>query len=149
MRIDGAWFPGEDKTIRPIVPGLVRLANGEWLEVSFLLDAGADRTVFSAAFLGVLQPMTRSGGEEILISGVGGAADSITIDTAIGFIRDDGQLVTVRGTFSVFAQAESADLSVLGRDVTNNFTVIYDYPQRIIALLAPPHSCEIKSPARP
>ncbi|MDX6406242.1 MAG: hypothetical protein QOH70_3697 [Blastocatellia bacterium] len=147
MRIDGAWFPGEDKTIRPIVPGLVRLANGEWLEVSFLLDGGADRTVFSAAFLGVLQPMTRSGGEEILISGVGGAADSITIDTAIGFIRDDGQLVTVRGTFSVFAQAESADLSVLGRDVTNNFTVVYDYPQRIIALLAPPHSCEIKSSA--
>jgi hypothetical protein len=147
MRIDGAWFPGEDKTIRPIVSGLVRLANGEWLEVSFLLDAGADRTVFSAAFLGVLQPMTRSGGEEILISGVGGAADSITIDTAIGFIRDDGQLVTVRGIFSVFAQAESADLSVLGRDVTNNFTVIYDYPDQIIALLAPPHSCEIKSPA--
>ncbi len=147
MRIDGAWFPGEDKTIRPIVPGLVRLANGEWLEVSFLLDAGADRTVFSAAFLGVLQPMTRSGGEEILISGVGGAADSITIDTAIGFVRDDGQLVTVRGPFSVFAQAESADLSVLGRDVTNNFTVVYDYPQRIIALLAPPHSCEIKFPA--
>lgn len=132
---------------RPIVPGLVRLGNGEWLEVSFLLDAGADRTVFSAAFLGVLQPMTRSGGEEILISGVGGAADSITIDTAIGFIRDDGQLVTVRGTFSVFAQAESADLSVLGRDVTNNFTVIYDYPDQIIALLAPPPSCEIKSSA--
>ncbi|MDX6532208.1 MAG: hypothetical protein QOH41_4498 [Blastocatellia bacterium] len=147
MRIDGAWFPGEDKAIRPIVSGLVRLANGEWLEVSFLLDAGADRTVFSAAFLGVLQPMTRSGGEEILISGVGGAADSSTIDTAIGFIRDDGQLVTVRGIFSVFAQAESADLSVLGRDVTNNFTVIYDYPDKIIALLAPPHSCEIKSPA--
>jgi hypothetical protein len=145
MRIDGAWFLGEDKTIRPIVPVLVRLANGEWLEVSFLLDAGADRTVFSAAFLGVLQPMTRSGGEEILISGVGGAADSITIDTAIGFIRDDGQLVTVRGAFGVFTQSESADLSILGRDVTNNFTVIYDYPQRIIALLAPPHSCEIKS----
>ncbi len=50
MRIDGAWFPGEDKTIRPIVTGLVRQPDGEWLEVSFLLDAGADRTVFSAAF---------------------------------------------------------------------------------------------------
>jgi hypothetical protein len=145
MRIDGAWFPGEDKTIRPIVPGLVRQPDGEWLEVSFLLDAGADRTVFSAAFLGVLQPMKTSGLEEILIAGVGGTADTITIDTAIGFVRDDGHLVTVRGTFSVFIQAESADLSVLGRDVTNNFTVIYDYPDQIIALLAPPHSCEIKS----
>jgi hypothetical protein len=65
MRIDGAWFPGEDKTIRPIVPGLVRQPDGEWLEVSVLLDAGADRTVFSAAFLAVLQPIKTRGAEEI------------------------------------------------------------------------------------
>jgi hypothetical protein len=60
---------------------------------------------------------------------------------------DDGQLITVRGSFGVFTEGESAELSVLGRDVTNNFSVIYDYPQQIIALLAPPHSYEIKSPA--
>jgi len=72
MRIDGAWFPGEDKTIRPIVTGLVRQPDGEWLEVSFLLDAGADRTVFSAAFLRVRQPMKTIGAEQILIAGVGG-----------------------------------------------------------------------------
>jgi len=52
--------------------------------------------------------------------------------------------VTVRGSFGVFLEGESADLSVLGRDVTNNFSVIYDYPNQIIALLAPPHSYQIK-----
>jgi hypothetical protein len=30
---------------------MVRLADDQWLEVAFVLDAGADRTVFSADFL--------------------------------------------------------------------------------------------------
>ena len=145
MRVNGAWLPGDDGVIRPIVPGLVRLRNGQWLEVSFLLDAGADRTVFSADFFSLLQPFEAIGGERLLLSGVGGKTDSITIETTIAFTKDDGQLITVRGEFGVFLEGESADLSVLGRDVTNNFSVIYDYPNQIIALLAPPHSYEIKS----
>ncbi|CAN5464761.1 hypothetical protein BH20ACI3_BH20ACI3_35190 [soil metagenome] len=91
--------------------------------------------------------MEKAGTEEILLSGVGGAAGSITVETTIAFVRDDGQLVTVSGTFGVFTKDESADLWLLGRDVTNNFSVIYDYPQQTIALLAPPHSYEIKRPS--
>jgi hypothetical protein len=53
-------------------------------------------------------------------------------------------MVTVRGPFAVFTEGESAELSVLGRDVTNNFSVIYDYPNRAVALLALPHYYEIK-----
>ncbi|MGH9959953.1 MAG: hypothetical protein ACREBC_22990 [Pyrinomonadaceae bacterium] len=119
MRVNGQWLPGEDAVLRPIVPGVVRLADGGWLEVSFLLDAGADRTVFSARFLHRLQELETAGPEQMLLSGVGGAANSITVETAIGFVRDDGRLVTVRGSFGVFTEGESADLSVLGRDVTN------------------------------
>ena len=63
MRDNGAWLAGEDGVIRPIVPGAVRLASGEWLEVSFLLDAAADRTVFSSDFLMLLQPLEIAGAE--------------------------------------------------------------------------------------
>jgi len=112
---------------------------------SFLLEAGADRPVFSARFLHRLRDLEFFDSEQILLSSVGGVADSITIETAIAFARDDGQTVTVRGTFGVFTKGESADLSVLGRDVTNNFAVIYDYPQQTLALLAAPHSYAIKS----
>ena len=147
MRVNGKWLPCEDGVIRPTVQGTVRLADGRWLEVSFLLDAGADRTVFSARFLHRLQPLATADSEQLQLSGVGGAASSITVETAIGFIRDDGQLVTVRGSFGLFTEGESADLSVLGRDVTNNFSVIYDYPNLTVALLAPPHYYEIKRPA--
>ncbi len=144
MRVNGRWLSSDDREVRPIVPGLVRIADRRWSEVSFLLDAGADRTVFSARFLHHLRHLTTDS-TRVMLAGVGGGADSITIDTAIAFVRDDGQLVTVRGTFGVFTQGESAELSILGRDVTNNFSVIYDFPRQTIALLAPPHSYEIKS----
>ena len=64
--------------------GLVQLTNSRWLEVSFLLDAGADRTVFSARFLQHLEDLQTTS-PQILLSGVGGGADSITVETAITF----------------------------------------------------------------
>lgn len=73
-----------------------------------------------------------------------GAANSITIETTIGFVRDDGRPVRVRGPFQVFVERESSDISVLGRDVTNNFGIIYDYPNQTVALLSSPHYYEIK-----
>jgi hypothetical protein len=66
------------------------------------------------------------------------------VNTTIGFTRDDGNVITVRGSFAVFTESDAAELSVLGRDVTNNFSVIYDYPNQIVALLAAPHYYEIK-----
>jgi hypothetical protein len=144
MRIDGQWLPCDDGVIRPVVPGMVRLADGQWVEVAFLLDAGADRTVFSPDFFDLLQPLEVVEPEPMRLAGVGGPVNSIAVETAIGFLRDDGRSVAVRGTFGVFTEGESPDLPVLGRDVTNNFSVIYDYPHQMIALLAPPHSYEIK-----
>jgi hypothetical protein len=147
MRVNGKWMLCDDEAIRPVVSGFVRAADGKLVEVGFLLDAGADRTVFSARFLSQLKPLAAPDSKQTLLAGVGGPVDSITIETVIGFRRDDQRVVTVRGTFGVFTKGESADLSVLGRDVTNNFSVIYDYPHLIVALLAPPHSYEIKAPA--
>jgi hypothetical protein len=50
MRVNGKWLLCDDGVIRPVVPGFVRAADGQLVEVAFLLDAGADRTVFSADF---------------------------------------------------------------------------------------------------
>lgn len=145
MRVNGKWLLCDDGVIRPVVLGFVRTAYGQLVEVAFLLDAGADRTVFSADFCDLLRSLETRGDEQTLLSGIGGSAGSITVETVIGFRRDDQRVVTVRGLFGVFTDGESADLSVLGRDVTNNFSVIYDYLSQIIALLAPPHSYEIKA----
>lgn len=145
MRVNGKWLLCDDDITRPVVESLVQTAGGEWAEVTFLLDAGADRTVFSAGFLDLLRPMQKVEKEPIKLAGIGGEAGSITVETVIRFKRDDERPVTVRGTFAVFTELEAADLSVLGRDVTNNFSVIYDYPNLSVTLLARPHYYEIKT----
>jgi hypothetical protein len=144
MHVNGEWLVCEDGVIRPIVLGLVRTADGEMIDATFLLDAGADRTVFSVDFLSLLLPLQSLEAEQVHLAGVGGRVGSITVNTVIGFTRDDGRVVTIRGPFAVFTEGESAELSVLGRDVTNNFSVIYDYPNRAVALLSRPHYYEMK-----
>jgi hypothetical protein len=144
MRVNGEWLICQDGTIRPTLTGLVHIPGGNVIEAPFLLDAGADRTVLSARFLHRLQPLRIASEDQIQLAGVGGRVGSITVGTVIGFTRDDGRTVTVRGPFAVFTEGESAELSVLGRDVTNNFSVIYDYPNRAVALLSRPHYYEIK-----
>jgi hypothetical protein len=126
-----------------VVKALVQVADGQWVEVTLLLDAGADRTVFSADLLDLLLPLEKTGAECLRLAGVGGDVGSIAVETIIGFNRDDGKRITVHGIFGCFTSSESTDLSVLGRDVANNFSVIYDYPNQVVALLAPPHYYDI------
>ena len=144
MRINGEWLLCEDDEQRPTVAGVVHVADGQKMEVAFLLDGGADRTVFSTRFLYRLLPLAINDPEQPQLAGIGGMVNSITVETALEFTRDDGRLVTVRGQFGVFTTGESSDLSILGRDVTNNFSVIYDYSHQVVALLALPHYYEIK-----
>jgi hypothetical protein len=94
MRVNGEWLICEDGVIRPTVTGVVRTPDGQVFEVPFLLDAGADRTVFSADFRSLLIPLRSREAEQIQLAGVGGRVGSITVDTAIGFTRDDGKVVT-------------------------------------------------------
>lgn len=143
MRINGDWLECNDGVIRPSLSGFVRADDGSVVEVTFLLDAGADRTVFSSRYLHQLQSLATSENEHIHLAGVGGQVQSLTVRTDIGMIRDDGRLVTVRGTFGVFTQSESAEMSVLGRDVTNNFDAIYSFARREVILLATPHHYQI------
>ncbi|HXG66657.1 MAG TPA: hypothetical protein VNO70_16270 [Blastocatellia bacterium] len=138
----------EDGIVRPTVSGFVQAADEAWVEVVFLLDAGADRTVFSARFLNRLRHLEKIEAEPLRLAGVGGDVGSITVEAVIGFQKDDGRMATVRGQFGVFTEIESADLPVLGRDVTNNFGVIYDYPNQVVALLSWPHSYVIKTFSR-
>lgn len=130
MRINGDWLECSDGVIRPSLPGFVRADDQSMIEVTFLLDAGADRTVFSSRYLHGLRTLTTSEDDHIHLAGVGGQVQSLTVRTDVALIRDDGRLVTVRGAFGVFTQSESAEMSVLGRDVTNNFDVIYSFARR-------------------
>ena len=107
--------------------------NGVWRDIKFLLDTGADRTVISASVLEALnlqgvQPKDR-------IGGVGGLAESVDVTTQIRLVRDDGQWVTLRGTYAACLEHEILDISVLGRDILNLFAVIVDRAADRVMLL--------------
>src|SRR5262245_40815890 len=55
MRTDGLWHLCDDGVIRPVIQGEVLGSNGSWFKVPFLVDSGADRTVFSAEVINSLQ----------------------------------------------------------------------------------------------
>ncbi|MEK6407817.1 MAG: hypothetical protein AABN34_12710 [Acidobacteriota bacterium] len=147
MRVEGRWHLFDDGILRPVVDTFVQTPEGTWQAAMLLLDAGADRTVFEARLLTVLQKLAVPADEAPELGGVGGKAACIFARTRLGFVRDDGQLVNVQGLFGVFTNLTSSDVSILGRDVTNNFDVVYSFPRREVMLLAPPHSYQIHLPS--
>ncbi|HET6881603.1 MAG TPA: hypothetical protein VFI31_15675, partial [Pirellulales bacterium] len=73
------------------------------------------------------------------IRGITGDTAYVTIRSAIEFKRDDGGVATVRGEFLGLTDPGASDLCVLGRDVTDNFDVIFSRPRGELLLLAQRH----------
>jgi hypothetical protein len=141
MVIKGAWLLCDDGVLRPIMRGEVRAADGEWIQVPFLVDVGADRTVFSEDVfraLGIAQL-----GEKRHFEGVGGKAESVILDTQIRLTRETGATILVNGPFAAFTDPAALDISVLGRDLTNLFAVLVDRPQDVVCLVGANHRCII------
>jgi hypothetical protein len=109
----------------------------------FLVDLGADRTVFSAGLLSDLQVLGNHHPPGLTLKGIGGSAPFVLLTSFIEFTRDDGGPARVRGEFAVFTDPRSATMSVLGRDVLNNFDVIASRPRNEVLLLAPNHYYQV------
>jgi hypothetical protein len=141
MRIDGSWYLCDDGVVRPVIRGKVQSADSSWIAVEFLVDTGADRTVFAAAALQThVFPLAEDG---IALEGVGGRADSIIVEACIA-LRDELQRdVLFRGKFAAFKDMSALDMSVLGRDILNSFAMIVVRPRDLVCLLSQRHSYAI------
>ena len=115
--------------------------NGSWEAAEFLVDTGADRTVFSASTLTMLQ--LPSFVTQDRIGGLGGFADSVLVDTQIRFRQETGGTVTFRGQYAAVTTDEVLDISVLGRDITGLFAVIVDQPGNSLCFLGQRHQYTI------
>jgi predicted aspartyl protease len=133
MRFNGEWLLCDDGIRRPVMRAEVLSRNGQWKAAELLVDTGADRSVLSAniieAFnLETSEPQTR-------IGGVGGLVESVTVTIQIRLTRDDDQKVLFRGSYAGCIRREALDMSVLGRDVLEMFSVIIDRPANVVAIL--------------
>ena len=143
MRINGEWFLCDDGVERPIIRGEVLAGDGSWLEVIFLLDTGADRTVICATDFSALNYNREI--NEYTLAGVGGLMGSILIETKLDLPQENGRKASFSGQFAVLANFESLDYSVLGRDITNLFAVIVDHPNDLVCLINQNHIYKIEA----
>jgi hypothetical protein len=146
MIIAGKWLVAEDGMPRPVVLVTVPGDGGQLYPEHFLIDSGADRTVFSADFatrlgLPLQLPLSGTG-----LMGVGGLSEYRLVKTSLEFSRDDGGAARVQGEFAAFTDPQATDLSVLGRDVLNNFDFIMSRRRNEVLLLAPNHQYHISRP---
>lgn len=137
MRINGAWHPCDDGVLRPVIQGEALAANGDWVQVPFLVDTGADKTVFSADIAQVLG--LDSHGVSELLGGVGGQAESVIVRTSLRLFQDNGGDVVFKGQFHTFTDPGLLDMSVLGRNLLDVFAIIIDRPGNCVCMLSQRH----------
>jgi hypothetical protein len=142
MRIDGHWLLCDDGAVRPVIPGAVLDTNGQWQFAEFLVDTGADRTVFSAQVLAVLHLQAVNTRDQL--GGIGGRADCAIVETQIRLRCEDEGFSVFRGQFAGVTQLEALDMSVLERDVLNLFAVIVDRARDIVCMLGQQHEYRIE-----
>jgi predicted aspartyl protease len=124
-----------------VVRGEVLASDGLWVQAPFLVDTGADRTVFSAAILTALRlepVITRD-----RLGGLGGVVDSVIVETSVRLTREEARKVVFRGQYAAVTDLEALDISVLGRDITGLFAVIVDRPGSVVCMVGQRHQYSI------
>ena len=142
MRIDGQWYLCDDGLVRPIMRGEIRSGDGSWFKVPFLVDSGADRTVFSADVLADLRLLHLTSSYQL--SGVGGQVKSVVVNTQIRMEQDEGSKAVFTGEYAGFTDPAALDMSVLGRDLLNLFALVIDRQRDVVCLLGQSHSYRIE-----
>lgn len=141
MLVAGYWETDDDGCVRPLIKTQVRAADGSSVTDEFLVDTGADRTVFSSALLAKLGLPSRHSTDQL--RGIGGGTVSVLVSTTLMFTRDDKGIARVQGEFAAFTDPETSGLSLLGRDVLDNFDVIVSRRRDEVLLLAPTHQYRV------
>jgi predicted aspartyl protease len=128
-----------------VIPADVQTQDGSWIKAPFLVDTGADRTVLSADILTALRfPRTLA---EDRIGGIGGEVNTVLVETRLRLSRENDGKVIFRGQYAAVIETAALDMSVLGRDITNLFATVVDWPQRVAYLLGQRHQDTITQQA--
>jgi hypothetical protein len=78
-----------------------------------------------------------------LISGLGGPAPSVLVQTQIRFQGPEGK-ATLSGEFAAVTELEPLEMSLLGRDILDLFSLLVDRPNNLVVLFSQQHQCMIE-----
>ena len=144
MQIAGVWKACDDGIIRPLLLIRVTGTNGTIVDATFLVDTGADGTVFSADLLDQLGGATGIAPSGVSLSGIGGAQAHVQVQAELNLPRTDGGIATVQASFAAFTDPKATDFSILGRDILDHFDVIISRRRDEVVLLAAPSRYQIQ-----
>jgi hypothetical protein len=121
--------------LAPFVKASIRTANEKWINVSFLIDLGADGTYLPSEYAKKLGIQLDEAKTEDDVTGVGGQrAEYIPFITQLRFNRNgDEKIFDIE--IGVFTQEESLDIPVLGRDIMNFFSLLCDVKANLVWLI--------------
>jgi len=113
-------------------------ADGTLASDLFLIDSGADRTVFSADLFQKLgQPAVPSA--RPALTGFGGGFPTVDVATTLEFRSLTNQHFLVPGVFAATTDPAALHFGVLGRDALDSFDVVLSRRQNEVLLLAGNH----------
>ena len=143
MLIRGEWFLRDDMVARPVIRTQVVGVGGQLSVARFLVDSGADQTVFSNALLTAIDlPVTPPPAGYGLI-GIGGASAFVLVATTLMFRNVDGGVARFRAQYAAFTDPSAIDMSILGRDILNYFDVILSKQRDEVLLLSQNHQYRV------
>ena len=139
MLVVGEWYK-QDGVVQPTLDLFVVAFDGARVPQRFLLDSGADRTIFSAALVRDLEwPMSELRPSPWSVEGTTGTSPAVLLTTVLVLPRLDGPLLRLRSEFIALTDPQTTNVSLLGRDILDQFDVILSREKNEILLLRPMH----------
>jgi hypothetical protein len=96
MRVVGEWLEAGESDVGPTVRAQVIGGAGHVSSEQFLIDSGADRTVFSADLLHRLDVPVAKPSAGLMLMGIGGSSAFVLVSAVLQLTRDDGRPINIR-----------------------------------------------------
>lgn len=145
MRIEGRWLVGADGVERPIFDGVIAAPGGLQFAISLLIDTGADITLLAPDVAQQLSTVVQPMPTAVTVGGIGGTEQVYELAVDLLIPTTSGQRAHIRGPLPVLLTPGALELSVIGRNLLDTFTLIYSRPQGRILLLSPPDAFTLTS----
>lgn len=128
---------------RPSLTAYVLSTDGRWVKHSFLLDTGADVTFLPQRSIAMLAINTARVVVKDDVGGIGGqGVPYFEYRTQLRLISPT-EVRVLEGILKVFLDPHATEVPLLGRDVLDSFTCIFDRVQGRVLLLDPPDGYEL------
>lgn len=131
---------------RPFITAWVYSFSEKWVKFSFLVDSGADETFLHHRSIDILNIDTSHLNVRTDVGGIGGSGvPYFRWETRLKILSTEGIGRLFSGEVNVFLDPHASRVPILGRDVLDNFAVIFDRMKSQVTLLEHPDSYKIIS----